>query len=144
VMGDESFFQGVKDLFVRYQGKEAGFEDFQKVMEEHHGESLEWFFSQWYERTGYPHYKVGLSSEAKGDRYIATVEITQIQEEPFQMPADIAIEYEGGTKLFPKVMVDAKHQVLRFELPGKPLSVRLDEDEYLLKEVSYDGSEPAG
>ncbi|MCA9992495.1 MAG: hypothetical protein KDE29_16015, partial [Anaerolineales bacterium] len=46
-MGDEAFFGGLRAYFARYGGGTASQADFQAVMEEAAGFSLEAFFTRW-------------------------------------------------------------------------------------------------
>jgi aminopeptidase N len=46
-MGDEAFFAGLRLYFQRYGGGTAGDAEFQAVMEEAAGKSLDAFFNQW-------------------------------------------------------------------------------------------------
>ena len=46
-VGDEAFYEGLRTFFARYGGGTADFEEFQSVMEEAAGYSLDPFFSRW-------------------------------------------------------------------------------------------------
>jgi len=47
-MGDEAFFNGLRQYFQRFGGKTASDADFRAVMEESAGRSLETYFSEWF------------------------------------------------------------------------------------------------
>ncbi len=140
VLGDEEFFAGTKDIFSTYQGKQADFDDFRVIMEKHYKEGdLKWFFEEWYNRSGYPHYEVSFhqTSQEEGS-YKVSIDIVQIQEgKVFKMPIDISVEHELGIVRYPKIMIDEREETLEFEIPYKVISVKIDEDEWLLKDVDY-------
>lgn len=58
VMGDAAFFGGLRTYIDddRWRYGFARVQDFREVMEDAHGNSLEWFFEQWYYGEGYPGY----------------------------------------------------------------------------------------
>jgi aminopeptidase N len=139
VLGDQAYFAAYRHIFETNFGKEADFGAFQKMMEEKSGQSLDWFFQQWYHRTGFPKYEVTMESvEKKADKYEVVVAVKQTQEgDAFKMPMDITFSGGDSEKTFDKVMVEARANKLTFELDFKPESVILDKDEMLLKDVEY-------
>ena len=53
VLGDETFFKGMREYFERFKYKNAETSDFMGVMEEVSGKKLDWFFDEWvYKGTG--------------------------------------------------------------------------------------------
>jgi aminopeptidase N len=47
-MGDEAFFDGLRQYFQRFGGKTASDAEFRAVMEESAGRSLETYFNEWF------------------------------------------------------------------------------------------------
>jgi len=139
VLGDEAYFEAYRHIFENYFGKEADFDAFQKMMEEKSGQTLDWFFEQWYHRTGYPKYEVTLKNVAqKADKYEVVVLIKQTQEKDvYKMPMDITFFAGDSEKTFEKVMIEGREKKLTFELDFKPERILLDKDGMLLKDVEY-------
>ncbi|MFH1933536.1 MAG: M1 family aminopeptidase [Pseudomonadota bacterium] len=139
VLGDEAYFEAYRHIFENYFGKTADFDAFQKMMEDKSGQSLDWFFEQWYHRTGYPKYEVTLENVTpKADKYDVTVNIRQTQEaDVYKMPMDISFLAGDSEKNFEKVMIEGREIKLTFELDFKPEKVVLDKDGMLLKDVEY-------
>ena len=139
IMGDEKFFAAMKHIFKAYRGKRAGFKDYQKAMEKYYGESLEWFFKEWFYGTGYPSYEVSMEKPVKeGDKYKTGVFVKQLQEgEPFVMLMDVTFYGEGKEKTFSRKMVDVRNEKLTFHLDFKPEKVEIDKNGILLKDVVY-------
>ncbi|MGD8281108.1 MAG: M1 family metallopeptidase, partial [Gemmatimonadota bacterium] len=54
IMGDDAFFEGIREYYRRYAESTALTSDFRGVMEEVYGRDLEWFFHQWIYEPGYP------------------------------------------------------------------------------------------
>ncbi|MCJ7679407.1 MAG: hypothetical protein MUP70_01655, partial [Candidatus Aminicenantes bacterium] len=130
VLGDEVYFEAYRHIFENYFGKKADFDAFQKMMEDKSGQSLDWFFEQWYHRTGYPKYEVTLENVTpKADKYDVTVNIRQTQEaDVYKMPMDISFLSGDSEKNFEKVMIEGREIKLTFELDFKPEKVVLDKD----------------
>lgn len=139
VLGDVIYFEAYRHIFENYFGKKADFDAFQKMMEDKSGQSLDWFFEQWYHRTGYPEYEVTLENVTpKADKYDVTVNIRQTQEaDVYKMPMDISFLSGDSEKKFEKVMIEGREIKLTFELDFKPEKVVLDKDGMILKDVKY-------
>jgi len=139
VLGDETYFTAYRNIFETYFGKEADFDDFQKMMEAKSGQRLDWFFEQWYHRTGYPFYEVTLEKVTPEQaRYEVVVAINQTQKaEIYRMPMDITFLADDREKTFQKVMTDKRANTFTFELDFKPLKVVIDKEGMLLKDVTY-------
>jgi hypothetical protein len=53
---DSRFITMMRDFVKTYAGQNASTEDFQKIVEKHFGESMDWFFHQWVYGTAVPSY----------------------------------------------------------------------------------------
>ena len=53
---DNRFILMMRDFVKTYAGQNASTEDFQKVVEKHFGESMDWFFHEWVYGTAIPSY----------------------------------------------------------------------------------------
>ncbi len=134
VVGDRAFFQGVRRYYQRHSGGNAVTDDFQAVMEEVHGQSLEWFFQQWLRRAGYPIYQVEWSWDASAGE--ARVRLSQEQDSDwptFRMPVELEFQLEGGVHREVVTVAD-RNWSRSFPLPGEPRQLRVDPDRWLLAE----------
>jgi len=152
VMGDDVFFAAMRDYVDRFTHKTVTVADFQRVMEDHHGESLEWFFNQWLRGTGMPHYYV---AEAKADRtlvpggasgakppYRLSLTLQQLDDAMFEGPVEVKVQ--GATKSEEwrqRFWLDGRERVVTFDVPFEPTKVTLDPDAHLLKYPSIDDLE---
>src|SRR5205823_3219081 len=76
-LGEETFYKGVHVYLERYRFGTAETDDFRRVMEEVSGESLERFFSQWFDRPGRPQLEVDLNWDEKTSELTVAVEQSQ-------------------------------------------------------------------
>lgn len=139
VVGDSNFFAGMRYIFKEYLGKKSNYDDLKQAMEKFYEDSLDWFFEEWYQRTGYPSYEVKLEKVKRHkDKYLVSVLIKQTQEgKPFTMPIDISFFSFKDEKTFPKVIVNEKEEKLFFELEFRPQEVMIDREGMILKDVVY-------
>ena len=79
VLGRDVFNAGMSDYLERHAYGNATTQDLQRVMEEHHGEDLDWFFDQWlYQATGTPHLRLATRVTALDGSWELEVTVQQI------------------------------------------------------------------
>lgn len=145
VLGDQKFFDAMKQYRTLYAFSNASTADFQHVCESVFGGSLDWFFKQWIYATGRPVYKVSSDISAGDAPGIFTVTVLlkqkQSQEIPgrdvslYIMPIDITIHYADGTSDTRTVLNDARKQRFTFTVAKRPIDVGVDEKHWILKKV---------
>ena len=64
---DEAFVAMMRDFTSAYAAKNAGTEDFQRVVEKHWGMPMDWFFNEWVYGTEVPRYDFDYSLKDSGD-----------------------------------------------------------------------------
>jgi aminopeptidase N len=128
VVGDERFFRILPAYTERFRGKNASTGDFRAVCEEVAGRDLSWFFQEWVTGTGRPR----LTATWRQDGDSVTVRLAQGQDGAlFRMPVDLAVEYDGGTRV---VTADMRERVetVSVQVPGAVRGVRIDPGTWLL------------
>jgi aminopeptidase N len=145
VLGDQKFFDALKQYRIHYAFSNASTADFQQVCEEFYGASLEWFFKQWIYAPGRPVYKLSsdISAADASGNFTATLVIKQKQSQvipgrevqAYIMPLDATIHYADGTEETRVVWNDARKQTFRFTVPKRPTDVVVDEGRWVLKKI---------
>ncbi len=131
VVGDEKFFEGVRDYYRTYRDGNALTEDFRRVMERHHGRTLDWFFRQWIYEPGFPTYDASWKWNEASKRLTLKVRQTQTGS-LFRMPLDV--EFGDGDDSRREVLeVSGREQTFDFKLKARPRVVAIDPDEWVLK-----------
>ena len=137
VMGDSLFFETLQSYAyndsLAYGAVTT--EDFQAVCEDVSGLDLDDFFQQWIYGEYYPQYAVSWEM-LDTDELMVTVEQMQSWQY-FNMPIDLQVVLPEGTLEF---TVDNQGQSQEYNLGligGSAYSVRLDPDNWILKEVEY-------
>jgi hypothetical protein len=91
LLGDESFFRGLRAFYTEWRFKKAGTDDLRVALERASGQDLGTFFDEWVYGTAIPRLEVTRTL----DDSTATITIQQ-RGTVMPVPVTIAIEYEGG------------------------------------------------
>lgn len=138
VMGDSDFFEAVRRYHARHGGSAVETQQLQAVLEEVHGESLDWFFQQWLLSPGYPVYRVDWEwAPTEGG---ARVNVRQEQDPSwpaFRMPVELEFELPAGTVRVVQ-WVEGRDWQGVVPLPAAPASMRFDPDQWILRGMAAD------
>jgi aminopeptidase N len=142
VMGDEAFFEGLRAYGHRHAYGNATSFGLQRVMEEYHGEALDWFFNQWVFEAGWPEYTLHRILDTDDAPFRIRLEQGQdLENYPlFRMPMDLIVINVSGDTLWKRIETGAEirqdfifHDITVAEVR----SVVLDPRNIVLKRVSY-------
>jgi aminopeptidase N len=134
MLGDASFFDGIRRYYRSHEGGNATSEDLRESMESAGATSLSTFFKQWLYQAGWPEYQVSW----RWDTAAAEVELSIRQTQTtglFDMPLEIAFLGEDQ-KTVRKFRIFEKAHTFRIPLPAKPSSVETDPNGWVLKSVA--------
>jgi aminopeptidase N len=139
-VGDAHFWKSLNKYLTENQNRVVETSDLQRAFEETTGKQLDWFFDQWVYKAGFPDLRVRSFYHAPTRRL--TMEVTQTQKvegntpAAFRLPVDIEISTASGNRT-ERVEITARSQRFVFKLDGKPLVVRFDKGERILKKVDF-------
>ena len=136
ILGDDTFFKGIRRYYNLYAERNASTEDFQQAMESESGISLTGFFRQWCYQPGWPVYEITWRWDAGAHE----VEMRFHQAQTtglFDMPLQIVFG-AGDRREAHKVRISAQDQPVRLKLTGRPSSLEIDPDGWLLKSVTLE------
>jgi aminopeptidase N len=113
--------------------------DFMTAIKDATGENMDWFFEQWVYKAGHPVFEVSYTWDAATKKVRLKVLQTQDQIKVptiYRTPVIIGIVQPDGAKS-EKVWLSHKEDDFEFDAPQKPLLVRFDEGNYLLKQMTF-------
>lgn len=139
IMGDEPFFRTLKYFLHKHEFEAVDTHDFMKAVKEVTGQNMDWFFEQYIFAPGHPVFEVGYVWDDEADKVKLTVR--QVQDTSkgvpiYKIPVIIGIHTSEG-KSTHKVWIEKQEEVFELEVDEKPLMVRFDDGNYLLKEWTF-------
>lgn len=137
IMGTEAFLGAIRDLYDEVAGRDAYYntDGLRRILEARHGESLDWFFTQWIYNKGYPIYTVGVLPDPEA----GTVEVrvsrdSNYQFNSFRMPVTFGVVGDRG-ETRETVWVEEDEQTFTFDVQGRFVRVKFDPDRVFIKRV---------
>jgi aminopeptidase N len=133
VLGDQKYDQTMRTFASKYAGKSATLDDFRALAEQHYGDQLTWFFSQWLDSTGAPEFKTKYTIYRLGNNKGFRV-VGQISQDLdlFRMPLQLKIDTDGKTEA-KRIEVVGTNSPFSVETYGKPRRIVVDPDDRVLK-----------
>ncbi len=132
-IGDQAFFDGVREYYQTFRDSVALSSDLQAIMEDHAGRGLEVFFRQWLLQPGYPKLEVSWD-ETDGE---VTVVVAQVQPQAWGL-FDFELSFDmvsSGRRSRHSMRVDAQMVRASFDISSTVESVDWDPDDMLIVEV---------
>lgn len=139
LMGDQSFYRGIRAYYDEHQDGNASTEDLRAAMEKASGLDLKEFFMRWVYKSGHPRYEAtwawGEAVGAQGGTL--TITLRQMQrDEAFLTPLTVEFVMPGNTTKRDIIRPEGKETSAQFKLARRPAQVRFDPDDFVLKELS--------
>ncbi|MFL6216749.1 MAG: M1 family aminopeptidase [Blastocatellia bacterium] len=131
-IGDDKFFDLVKNFYSTYKGQSANVDDFEKLADRVSGQKLRGFFGLWVDSTGVPEFKTEYTIlRTKEGKFRVRGAVRQNMDS-FRGPVTVAVEAEGGREA--KETLDMRGTSADFDVAtdAKPVEVVVDpENRYL-------------
>ena len=133
ILGDSTFFRGIRRYYSLYAGKNASTEDFQKAMEAESGMSLAGFFRQWCYQPGWPVYQITWRWDAGASEVEMTIP-PGADNRPVRYAGPHCLSKRQSAEEH-KVRISHQDQKVRLKLAARPSGLEIDPDGWLLKSV---------
>ncbi len=119
-MNEDPFTNMMRDFYSQYRGTQATTEDFRRVVEQHVGSNMQWFFDQWVSGAAIPKYRVAYQSEpVDGGKYKVTLRVEQ-EGVPENFRAIVPVSVDLGKDRWARLRVDVRGPVTEKALPLMP------------------------
>lgn len=141
-MQDERFTATMRDYYQTYLGRPATTADFERVVEQHMGMPMDWFFDEWVKGTGVPTYHVAWKNEAAdGGRFRIRLRVRQDHvPASFRMPVLVAADLgQNRTAHFRVDVQGTQGEYVSPLLPAEARSVTFNDLHAVLAEVKTEG-----
>jgi len=143
ILGDEPFQKAISHFLHKHEFQPADTHDFLTAIKETTGQNLDWFFDQWLYKPGHPIFESGYTWNETSKETV--IKISQVQDfsknvPVYKTPVNLSVVTNKGKKTT-KVWLKNKVDEFRLECKEKPLMVRFDDGNFLLKEWTFQKSE---
>lgn len=134
-VGNEHFWQAIREYYRRYRDSNASTADLRAVFEQVSGKPLDWFFTQWLNRPGAPKLEGAWRYDAATQQ--VEMSLTQAQTgEPFRVNVDVSVATSAGAPpVIARVAMTGRRATATIAVSGAPVSVTLDPATTLLFEA---------
>lgn len=139
MMGDAAFFRGIREYYNAHHEGNATTEDLRAAMEKASGLDLKEFFTRWVYKSGHPRYEAVWNWRETGTQGsgVLTITLRQTQtDEAFLIPLNVEFIMPGNTPARDRLRPESKETVASFNLPRRPAEIRIDPEDFVLKELS--------
>ena len=133
-IGDEAFWDGIREYYREYRDANALTEDLQRVMEKASNQNLKQFFQQWAYVPGHPILEGTWRYDANAGQLNITIEQTQSSETIFMFPLDIEISTSEEVTRVETLQMRSALETFSLSVDSAPNTVTLDPDTWLLFE----------
>jgi len=139
ILGDEIFFKTLSHFLHRYAFDAVDTADFIRSVKTVTGQNLDWFFDQWLFKPGHPVFDVRSEWDPAGK--IARLKVVQVQDfakgvPVFRAPVSVKIVTAGKSETH-RVWIREREETFEFPAETKPLLVRFDAANELIKEATF-------
>ena len=128
-IGDSTFFEGVRNYYQTFQGKNASSAELQAIFEKLSGRDLSTFFHQWLHESGQPMLLLNWSQKKAN----CTINVRQQQNQfLFNFPLEIQVLYVDGSSELKTLDFFAKSHEMKWKEKKKIKEIILDPHTKLL------------
>ena len=139
LLGDKAFFGTLRHFLQRHAFDVADTADFIRSVKTVTGRNLDWFFDQWLFKPGHPVFEV--SSEWDPEAKAVRLRVAQVQDlskgvPVFRVPVSVKLVTARAAEIR-EIRVEKAVETFELPLAERPLLVRFDHDNVLVKEISF-------
>ena len=137
LIGTEPFWAGIRDYYHQYRDRNATTADFRRIMEQHSGRDLRWFFDQWLTRPGHPVLQGTWHFDSATKRIV--VDLASVGAgDVYRLPFEIGILADSTSPMrVERVEMTQRQQHFELSADRAPTSVTLDPGTWLLFEARF-------
>jgi aminopeptidase N len=124
-LSEDAFTETMRDFYARYRGGKASIRDFQRVVEEHVGLPMDWFFDEWVYGSSIPTYTFSWQADtAVNGKIPLHLRVRQADvPDDFFMPVPVEIQFAGGRHVFLRINARGPVTDGSVTVPEPPLRV---------------------
>jgi aminopeptidase N len=145
VLGDDGWWKSIHHYLTTNALRNVETTQLKIAIEEATGQSLGWFFDEWFWKMGHPEFEVSYNFDPAAKTLKMKVRQTQrppdksVYQTPdvFRMPVDIGITTTAGERV-ERVWIEKRDQDFTFVVDSKPLIVNFDRGNTIIKRLKFE------
>jgi hypothetical protein len=120
-VGKETFHKTLQHIGDQYNQSGISWQDFLKEMETAHGSSLQWFYRQWFDRTGVPAWQIAWQQQQ--NELLLTVTQT---DSTYRLPLEVLVTYTSGESILQQISVQERETQVQLPVSALVTAVQVD------------------
>ena len=136
MVGKNVFYKILKTFIDQNKWRVATWDDIERIFERECGKRLDWFFSEWLDRTGEPSLEVG-NAKFFVSNGVPTVSLDIAQKgKPYRLVMHVKIVAGDKEIKSASIQVDGPKQTFRWAVTERPTGLVIDEDYEVMRRLS--------
>lgn len=141
MLGDETFFQSLRQFIKDNANRKASWDDLKKAFEDTSGKQLDEFFEQWLDRKGIPDLEISDATVTfRNGKYLLSLTISQ-KGDIYNLSLPVRIIFSTGEEEI-SITVTDKSTVYEKSFLERPLKIILDPEYDIMRRLSEDEIPP--
>ena len=133
-VGDDIFWQSLRDIYARHRFEAITWSDIRKAFENRSGRSLATFFQQWIFRAGAPRLSLShVTVDSAGKRIRVKGRVDQTTPN-FSLDLELALQTDAGN-VRRTMSLDQGEAVFSIVAPGRPVQLTVDPDAQVFRRL---------
>ncbi|WP_212003023.1 M1 family aminopeptidase [Chitinophaga sp. HK235] len=121
ITGKQVFHKALRNIGEKYSHDGLTWKNFLQEISTAYGSSLEWFYQQWFERTGVPAWQSSWQQQNN------TLQLTLTQKDSiYRLPLEVLITYRNGTIALQHITIQEHTTQLQLPVNGPVTTVQID------------------
>ena len=145
-IGDESFFEALRNYYEKFKYKNASTDDFKNVAEKVSGKNLSKFFEQWvYEGEGIPDLEIEyIKGEDSRKNFGIKISQKQNKYSVFYFPLEVRFSFPRKPFADSLFYISSRDTLINVTVPAQPSAVEIDRKNKLLAKIKILNSDEIG
>ncbi len=138
-VGEQDFWQGIREYYRTYEHRNASTNDFRRVMEKSSGKKLSAFFDTWLTKPGHPYLKGSWKYRGLSKKLIINLDQAQQNDVLYDLELEVAVYYKHEeVPEIKRIRIDKKKNEAVLKLKKIPREVILDPNSWLLADYVFE------
>ncbi|WP_183557385.1 M1 family aminopeptidase [Mucilaginibacter sp. SP1R1] len=123
-VGKVQFNKALHTINAKYSRTGLTWDNFLSEIDTVNGSNLQWFYQQWFERTGAPSWQTSWQQQQQSELQLIIIQTDSV----YRLPLEVLIVYNNGTTSLQKININEKVSKVKLPVTASVKSVTIDPD----------------